>query len=52
MVALGVPIPIHGIHSFKRVARVMLPFVSHFPMSMIFLWQRWSRAKTEICEIL
>ena len=36
MVALGVPIPIHGIHSFKRVARVMLPFVSHFPMSMIF----------------
>jgi hypothetical protein len=36
MVALGVPIPIYGIPAFKRVARVMLPFVSHFPMSMIF----------------
>lgn len=36
MVALGVPIPIQGIPAFKRVARVMLPFVSHFPMSMIF----------------
>ena len=36
MVALGVPIPIYGIPAFKQVARVMLPFVSHFPMSMIF----------------
>ncbi len=36
MVALGVPIPIYGIPAFRRVARVMLPFVSHFPMSMIF----------------
>lgn len=36
MVALGVPIPIHGIPAFKRVARIMLPFVSHFPMSMLF----------------
>lgn len=36
MVALGVPIPIHGIPAFKRVARLMLPIVSHFPMSMIF----------------
>ena len=36
MVALGVPVPIYGIPAFKRVARIMLPFVSHFPMSMIF----------------
>jgi hypothetical protein len=36
MVALGVPIPIYGIPAFKRVARVMLPIVSYFPMSMIF----------------
>jgi hypothetical protein len=36
MVALGVPIPLYGIPSFKRVARVMLPIVSWFPMSMIF----------------
>jgi hypothetical protein len=36
MVALGVPLPIYGIPAFKRVARVMLPVVSYFPMSMIF----------------
>lgn len=36
MVALGVPLPVYGLPAFKRVARVMLPFVSHFPMSMIF----------------
>jgi hypothetical protein len=36
MVALGVPIPIYGIPAFKRIARVMLPFVSYFPMSMLF----------------
>lgn len=36
MVALGVPLPIYGIRNFKRVARFMLPIVSHFPMSMIF----------------
>ena len=36
MVALGVPIPIKGIPAFKKVARIMLPFVSHFPMSMLF----------------
>jgi len=36
MVALGVPIPLYGIPAFKRVARIMLPIVSYFPMSMIF----------------
>ena len=36
MVALGVPVPIYGIPAFKRVARIMLPIVSHFPMSMLF----------------
>jgi hypothetical protein len=36
MVALGVPLPVYGIPAFKRIARIMLPFVSHFPMSMIF----------------
>lgn len=36
MVALGVPIPIYGVPSFKRVARIMLPIVSYFPMSMLF----------------
>ncbi|OQX64106.1 MAG: hypothetical protein B6I38_08565 [Anaerolineaceae bacterium 4572_5.1] len=36
MVALGVPLPVYGLKNFKRVARVMLPFVSHFPMSMLF----------------
>jgi len=36
MVALGVPIPVWGMPAFNRVARVMLPFVCYFPMSMIF----------------
>lgn len=36
MVALGVPLPVHGIPAFKRVLRILLPVVSHFPMSMIF----------------
>ena len=36
MVALGVPIPVYGIPAFKRVARIMLPFVSYFPMNMLF----------------
>ena len=36
MVGLGVPLPVYGLPAFKRVARIMLPFVSHFPMSMIF----------------
>ena len=36
MVALGVPIPIRGLKNYKRVARVMLPIVSYFPMSMLF----------------
>jgi hypothetical protein len=36
MVALGVPLPIYGVPAFKRVARVMLPIVSYFPLSMIF----------------
>lgn len=36
MVALGIPIPLYGLDSYYRVARFMLPFVSHFPMSMLF----------------
>ena len=36
MVALGLPIPLNGVRAFKRVARLLLPFVSYFPMSMLF----------------
>jgi hypothetical protein len=36
MVALGIPIAVHGIAAYRRLARVLLPFVSHFPMSMLF----------------
>lgn len=36
MVALDVPLPVKGIRNYKRVARVMLPFVSFFPMSMLY----------------
>lgn len=36
MIALGVPIPVRGIRNYRRVARALLPFVSHFPLSMLF----------------
>jgi hypothetical protein len=36
MVALGIPIPLYGVRAYKRVARILLPIVSHFPMSMLF----------------
>ncbi len=36
MVALGIPIPIYGMRSYAKVAKWMLPVVSHFPMRMLF----------------
>jgi hypothetical protein len=36
MFALDIPIALRGIKQYRRVARVMLPFVSHFPMSLLF----------------
>lgn len=36
MVALGIPIPIYGMKRYYKVARWLLPMVSHFPMSMLF----------------
>ncbi len=36
MIALGIPIPIRGVCAYKRLARVLLPIVSYFPMSMLF----------------
>jgi hypothetical protein len=36
MVALGVSVPLYGLATFKRVARIILPIISYFPMSLIF----------------
>ena len=36
MVALGIPLPVYGMKAFKKIARIMLPIVSWFPMSMLF----------------
>jgi hypothetical protein len=36
MIALGLPLPVYGVPAFKRFARIMMPIVSHFPMSMLF----------------
>ena len=36
MFGLGLPIAVRGIRAYRRVLRVMLPLVSHFPMSMLF----------------
>lgn len=36
MIALGIPIPVHGIKQYRRLARLLFPFVTYFPMSMLF----------------
>jgi hypothetical protein len=36
MVALGIPIPVRGIDAYRRLARLLFPIVSYFPMSMLF----------------
>lgn len=36
MVALGVPLPVSGLKNFKRVAKIMFPIVSYFPMSLLY----------------
>ncbi|TEU16541.1 MAG: quinate 5-dehydrogenase [Anaerolineales bacterium] len=36
MFALDIPIALRGLESYRRVARIMLPFVSYFPMSLLF----------------
>jgi hypothetical protein len=36
MIALGIPIPVRGTDAYRKLARVLLPIVSCFPMSMLF----------------
>jgi hypothetical protein len=36
MVALDIPIPLKGMKSFKRIAKIMFPIISYFPMSLLF----------------
>jgi hypothetical protein len=36
MFALGIPIPLVGLKRYLRVARLLMPMVSRFPMSLIF----------------
>ena len=36
MVALEIPIPVYGLANYRKLARVLFPVVSHFPMSMLF----------------
>jgi hypothetical protein len=36
MFALGIPIPLVGLKCFLRAARLLMPLVSRFPMSLIF----------------
>ncbi len=36
MMAFGLPFPIYGLKSFYRVARLLMPLVSHLPIEMIF----------------
>lgn len=36
MVALGIPIAIRGLDNFRKVARMLLPIVSYFPMRLLY----------------
>ncbi|MCX7681144.1 MAG: quinate 5-dehydrogenase [Anaerolineae bacterium] len=36
MIALDIPIPIRGLSAYCRLARILLPIVSYFPMSLLF----------------
>ncbi len=36
MIALGIPIAIRGLPTYRRLARLLFPIVSYFPMSMLF----------------
>jgi hypothetical protein len=45
MVGLGIPIAIRGLDRFYKVARVLLPFVSYFPMSMIYYGSKGTEVK-------
>ena len=36
MIALGIPIAIRGLANYRRLARLLFPIVSYFPMSMLF----------------
>ncbi len=36
MFALDIPIPVRGVANFRRLARLLLPIVSYFPMSLLF----------------
>jgi len=36
MIALGIPIAVRGLADYRRLARLLFPIVSYFPMSMLF----------------
>jgi len=36
MFVLGIPIALHGLAQYKRVARLILPLAGYFPISMLF----------------
>jgi len=36
MIALDLPIPVRGLNAYRRLARLLFPIVSHFPMRLLF----------------
>jgi len=45
MIALGIPIAIRGLANYRRLARILFPIVSYFPMSMLFYGSGGTEAK-------
>ena len=36
MFIFGLPVPVRGLENFKRLARILLPFAGHLPISMLY----------------
>jgi hypothetical protein len=45
MIALGIPIAVWGLANYRRLARILFPIVSYFPMSMLFYGSGGSEAE-------
>ncbi len=47
MIALGISLPIDGLHNYYRIATILFPLVSHFPLSMLFYGSGGSESRPQ-----
>jgi hypothetical protein len=51
MIALGIPILLRGLPTYRRVARLLMPLVSRFPISMMFYGSGGAEAKPKYLPV-